>query len=248
MTRCIASSVTLYGTVRRRARYDYLIFILLCWPFFWAYSATGLRQSLALSISLLAIAALIRERLYIASGLIFLATLFHAATILLAIVFLPLWRILETEWIIAFWIFSIIFGLSVNLQGLEYLIPHQMNLQSRFSHYLSEDFGLDVTRGIRVDFVFFSAIPIVAFFLRQKNKLTDERRLEVLFKLYIILNSIGNILSTVPYSDRIYSFSWLIAPIVLASVWEGLPQMMRIGISSFLLYLVYTYSGHWIGL
>jgi hypothetical protein len=244
----LAGGITLYKALQVQIRYRTIIFLTLVWPFFWAYSMTGFRQSLAITMGLFALTALIRERFVFAIVLFVVAIQFHASAVLLLITIIAYRFRKSSGFFVSIWVGSLIAAAAFPLENVLSFIFSQGVLNADFGHYFDGNFGQAYTRGLRPNFIFMSMLPILAFWVKRPTEFADETALRTAFHAYLLLNAVGNVASSIPYSDRVYAYSWIIVPTLLAAVWGDIPQWARACVVAILLYLTARYSVYWLGL
>ncbi|EPI8665623.1 O3 family O-antigen polymerase, partial [Escherichia coli] len=73
--------------------------------------------------------------------------------------------------------------------------------------------------GFRVDFFLFSLAPVLIIFINRTLVIKD-RYIKMIALSYLYFNSIYNIMSFIPFSDRVAAYSWCLSPIIL--LWSAL--------------------------
>ena len=97
------------------------------------------------------------------------------------------------------------------------------------------------------DFLIFSMVPILLMGYFEFRSGFD-REWNSIFVAYIVLNSVANALSFIPYSDRIYSFSWLLIPIIITVLYRHLPYLIKVSYIFMSISIFYFYNSFWLGL
>lgn len=243
----LAGAVTLYKSLRVSPNYRIIIFLMLVWPFFWAYSMTGFRQSLAIAMGVFALAALSQKHLGLSLALIVLAAQFHSSAWLLLATLAAFKFRKSSKFFISIWAVSLVVTVFLPVGPLLAVLVGQVSVGLDYVHYFDGDFGRFFKTGLRPQFVVLSMLPIIALWFWRPTGLVRQDHLEAAFHGYLLLNAIGNLSASIPYSDRVYAYSWLIAPILLAVIWEEIPQWVRAGITAILVFLSATYSVYWLG-
>lgn len=244
----LAGAVTLYRSVRITFNYRIIIFLMMVWPFFWAYSMTGFRQSLAIATGMFALSALTQKRLLVALALIVLAAQFHSSAWLLLITVVAFKFRRSSRFFVLIWIMSLVVTVFLPVGSLLGVLVGQFSVGADYGHYFNGNFGQDYYKGLRPQFVVLSILPILAFWFWRPTGLVRQDDLKTAFHGYLLLNAVGNLSASIPYSDRVYAYSWLLAPILLAVIWEEIPQWTRAGIAVLLIFASATYSVYWLGL
>lgn len=244
----LLACLRLYTAFRNIINYRVAVFIILSWPFFWAYSATGYRQSLAIAVGVFAISALVKRRFILALIFLTLATQFHSSAALLLIAILAYRYRNTSKWFISIWLASIFVTAFIPIDETISSLLSLFTAGADYEHYFDGDFGAHYQTGLRPSFIILSAFPIIAFYFRRKSLATIEPNIMATFHTYLLINSIGNLCASVPYSDRIYAYSWLIAPVLIAGIWDEIPQILKCFIVACLIFLSATYSSYWLGI
>jgi hypothetical protein len=217
-----------------------LLSLLTLSPIFLAYSTTGYRQTLAMAAGAVFIGLLINNKKIWAVFFLIFAISFHSTAVIFTPILLLFVYNLNYRYLLFIWILSLGFGyfeLSRGLEGVDLLID--------YLHYFDSNYGTTYQKGLRVDFIAFSLVPIILTYLYGKKNQLDFRYLQLL-KAYILLNLIANIFSFIPYSDRIYSYSWILIPVIVSFIFSGLHKIVQVLYLMILISLFIFYNLQWI--
>ena len=102
--------------------------------------------------------------------------------------------------------------LNLNKYLVDFLTQY-INFDTEFQQYFvqnGEFARIHYKTGFRLDFTLFSLFPLILYLIFKTNSL----RVKMWLGLYLLLNSLYNILCVIPFSDRVAVFSWFIWPIV----------------------------------
>ncbi len=207
----------------------YLIFHQSTWlPFlfcisafsFYGYAVNGLRNGMACSIVMMAIALFSKEKkvLNILSlFLCFLAFGIHRSVIL------PISAMLATRYLIkdyryalGFWIASIAVSLVAGETVSNFFAS--LGFDSRLAGYINNHEYDDMfsSTGFRWDFLLYSMVPIaIGYYIITKKGIVD-RTYVFLLSTYIISNSFWIMVIRASNSNRFAYLSWFLYPIVIA--------------------------------
>lgn len=186
---------------------------------FWTYGVNGVRNGVASSLFILALANINRPQL--AALLAFCSTGFHKSMWLIVIAALVAWFIKNSYLYIAGWLLSIFVSFFAGMT-LQNMIAQFGFLQDdqRFQGYLTgsnnQDAVYHTTMSFRWDFIAFSALGIAfGWYFIIKRKYKDEFYIWV-FNMYCLANAFWIIVIRASYSNRIAQISWFILPLVMA--------------------------------
>lgn len=174
------------------------------------YGTNVIRAGLALSI--LIVAANIRIKWYYKLLLIVVSLSFHKSMIIPVVAFLGAKSIKSEKAAGLIWLGCLLVS-AMNV-GLGPLFETVGFVDERVENYYSsigeEEGGYN--KGFRVDFLFYSMIPIViAIYYLFYKKIKDAKYIFV-FKMYLYSNAIWLLVIRMAYTDRIAYFSWFLIP------------------------------------
>ena len=206
----------LFHVSRKEVSLLYIYFFLITFNIvFMQYVASGLRQSLSMSFLLISIGFLIKEKRLFAITSSFIAVSFHWATLPFIFVVLLLGYFhkgITNRSILIFWVASCL----ISLFGITgYISPYLesvIGIKEITAVYFLSDTSFYKT-GFRLDFFLFSLIPVFICYFGYKTSATDSEH--YLLKFYLAFNGIAMLLNFIPFSDRIYGYSWFLVPIFI---------------------------------
>ena len=186
---------------------------------YWTYGVNGVRNGVASSFFILALANINRPQL--AALLALCSTGFHKSMWLIVIAAVVAWYIKNVYLYIVGWLLSIVvsFLAGMTLQNMISQIGFMQD-DARFQGYLTgsniQDAAVWTTMSFRWDFIAFSALGVAfGWYFIVKRKFKDEFYIWV-FNMYCLANAFWIIVIRAAYSNRIAQISWFILPLVLA--------------------------------
>lgn len=193
-----------------------VLFMMGAFSFF-TYGTNGLRNGLACSITLAAIAFLASSRKTLIIGLIFafFAINIHRTTMLpIASLFASIYVVKNFKWAYTFWILSIIISLLAG--GAVTALFAGLGFDDRVSYLTSMDDGMFSHTGFRWDFLLYSMMPIILGYYVIIKKGIQDRTYTILLNTYTLANAFWVMVIRANYSNRFAYLSWFMYPIVLA--------------------------------
>ncbi len=192
----------------------------------YAYGTNGIKAGAAAAIFLVAL-AYYEKRQWVGVVLMSLISIgFHHSMMVpvaafIVCVFVKNPRIFLVFWVACFFAallhvttFQELFAGIINEHGAEYLVG--------VGGYVKEDF----LGGFRIDFVLYSAVPIVLGLIAIEKKFIVSEQYYFLLNLYTLVNALWLLCMYSDFTNRIAYLSWLMLPIVLIypilnEEWEG---------------------------
>lgn len=184
---------------------------------FFTYGVNGLRNGLACSITLSAIAFLATSRKTLIVGLFlaFLAINIHRTTMLpIASLFASIYVVRQFKWAYIFWILSIIISLVAG--GAITALFAGLGFDDRIRYLTNMDEGMFSRTGFRWDFLIYSMMPIILGYYVIIKKSIQDRTYTILLNTYTLANAFWVMVIRANYSNRFAYLSWFMYPIVLA--------------------------------
>ncbi|MDG2431246.1 EpsG family protein [Flavobacterium sp.] len=192
----------------------YSFFILICSFSFWSYGTNGIRNGLATSIMLLALAYSNKKIVMVA--LMFVAISFHKSLALPVAAYLFTLFFKDSKKILYFWILCI--PISIAAGGFfESLFASLGFDDERISYLTSGNINNDdfSSTGFRWDFLIYSALPVYAgWYFIFKRKYKDIMYAQ-LFNIYLITNGFWILVIRANFSNRFAYLSWFMMGIVI---------------------------------
>lgn len=193
------------------------LFMLGSFSFF-TYGVNGIRNGLACSIVLFAIAVMAnaRKNWPIAMAACFVAANIHRSTLLpIASLFAAIYVVKKFKWAYTFWLISILISLVAG--GSVSAFFAGLDFDDRLSYIQDTTYDdMFSSTGFRWDFLVYSMMPIVlGYYVVIKRGIIDCPYL-ILLNTYIIANAFWVMLIRASFSNRFAYLSWFMYPIVLA--------------------------------
>lgn len=185
---------------------------------FYSYGVNGIRNGLACSITLSAIAFLATSRKTLIIGLIFafFAVNIHRTTMLpLVSLFASIYVVKNFKWAYIFWILSILISLVAG--GAVTAFFAGLGFEDRLSYLTTQQTeGVFAHSGFRWDFLIYSMMPIILGYYVIIKKDIQDRTYIILLNTYTLANAFWVMVIRANYSNRFAYLSWFMYPIVLA--------------------------------
>jgi len=222
----------------------YIFLAVLLYPYVLSYIVSGKRQGIALVFMILAISFFMQNKKLKGTLSMLMIPFFHYGSLLI-FPFIAIFVLFKEKNIfkIAMTIFlsSLLSSLSGLNQFLMDEIPKYITVGSQHIAYFESDgefAAINYRVGFRLDFALFSIFPLILYFLFKNNINTnDKARVLNWLSVYLLLNSIYNFLSILPFNDRFSAFSWFILPIVCYEILRAVNRQYAILFSALLLFI-----------
>ena len=184
----------------------------------YSFAINGLRNGLACSMVLVAIALLAnRKKQFIAIILMVMALSIHRSSMLpSAMAIVSLFFMKDTKHALRFWYASIVLSLFAGP-----LFEHffaSLGFDDRMSSYTSVESSSNeiIYSGFRFDFLFYSAFPVwMIWYVTQRRKFTSPEY-SVYANTYLLCNAFWILVIRASFSNRFAYLSWFIYPLVIA--------------------------------
>ncbi|WET01211.1 EpsG family protein [Flavobacterium sp. YJ01] len=189
--------------------------VLLSSMSFWNYGVNGIRTGLASSFFLYAFTA---KNKFLKFTFFALSIIMHKSFLLPLLAYFVAYLFGSVKGYIKWWIASVFISLLIGQKILDFINSNLSfmssdNSDDRISQYMSEtsnDGGV-----FRIDFIIYSAIPIVLGYYYIFKKEFNSKFYEILFKTYLITNSIWVLLIYANFTNRFAYLSWILMPFLL---------------------------------
>ncbi len=188
---------------------------------FYSYGVNGIRNGMATSLVMLAIALFQRRKWekVISVVLMFLALGVHRSVMLpIAAMFAATYLVRDTRWAMNFWLFSIVISLVLGNYIGDFLagLGFDDRLSSYFKGQEDAEKMLQFSHtGFRFDFLLYSVMPIVMTWYCTIKRNFHDRVFNVLAVTYILSNSFWVMVIRAAYSNRFAYLSWFLYPLVI---------------------------------
>ena len=185
---------------------------------FFSYATNGIRNGVATSVVILAIAlSATKKKNYILTLILFYAAFsLHKSTILPILSFVAASTVRNYKFFFIFWISSIVLFL-VASSPVENLFT-QLGFDDRLTSYIAggDEYAQQYKSGFRLDFLIYSFMPIYLGHHVIVTRGIRNRTYELLLNTYILSNSFWVMLMGAAFSNRFAYLSWFLYPIVMA--------------------------------
>lgn len=194
---------------------------------FWGGAVNGLRNGLACSFLLFAMALIVNRKvvmLPIGIGLCVLAMGIHRSTVLpICMFFVSMYVVKKVKWAVWFWVVSIVISLIMGDRMIEYFVG--LGFDDRMDKYLNANVSEDVFShtGFRWDFLLYSSMPVLFSWYVVERKGIKDKVFNVLSCTYILSNAFWVMVNSASFSNRFAYLSWFMYPLILAYASIRLP-------------------------
>lgn len=187
----------------------------------YSYGINGIRNGMACSIELIAVALIAINRKYWPATLLlsFLAMGIHRSTMLpTAAVLASAFVIKEPKIAIRFWLIAI----AISLIGGPYVAQFfaSLGFDDRMNEYTSniqeEDAITGISTSFRWDFLFYSIWPVIITWYLTMHRKFNDKTFNVIASTYILCNAFWIMVIRASFSNRFAYLSWFLYPLVIA--------------------------------
>lgn len=206
-----------------------MLFCLVSFSFY-GYAVNGIRNGLACSLLIFAIALLTGNKYEKITSIIIMvfAYFVHHSTILPSLcAVLSLTTIKKPKFAITFWIISVFISLIIgNFFGDLFA---ELGFDERASYFGDADeTGNDILgwTGFRFDFLLYSAMPVLMVWYVTIKRNFNDITYNIIANTYILANAFWIMVIRAEYSNRFAYLSWFLYPLVIAyplirmNIWE----------------------------
>lgn len=185
---------------------------------FWSFGVNGLRNGLASSFFIFALG--FKDKKWIMYGFMLLSVTFHKSMMLPVAAFIIAQYYQHTNKLIIFWLLTIPVSLMFG-QQIEGLLGSFLSSDTIFSDdragtfFSGETSNLYTEQKFRLDFVLYSAAPIILSWWILFKKKYQDKFYTLLVNTYLISNGAWILLIYVPFTNRLAYLSWFLMPIIL---------------------------------
>ncbi len=185
---------------------------------FWSFGINGVRNGLASSIFIFALG--FRDKKWLLYALFLLSISFHKSMLLPVTGFFCAQNYDNTKFYLVCWLCAIPLSLIVG-QQFETFVSTLLNNDSiigderAMTYFSGEKKELFTEQSFRVDFVIYSASPILLGYWQIFKKKYVNKQYVLLLNMYLVVNTIWILLIYVPFTNRIAYLSWFLMPILL---------------------------------
>jgi hypothetical protein len=191
----------------------------------YSFGTNGIRNGMALSIVLIALAFLAdaeesKFSKYIAFFLMFMAFGIHRSTMLpIAASLSTYFYMKDTKLAIRFWLVSIAISLAAGPLVEQFFAS--LGFDDRMANYSSVNMTEDVAQhfsgtGFRLDFLLYSSAPVVMIWYVTRYRHFTDRAYTMFANTYLLCNAFWIMVIRATFSNRFAYLSWFIYPVVMA--------------------------------
>ena len=185
---------------------------------FWGFGINVMRNGLATSIFIFALGYKDKKLLFYL--LLLLSITFHKAMLLPSVAYIIANNYHNTKVVFFFWLstipISLVLGHQLEPFVRDFFSADNIIADARAQTYFSgEKQNFIVEQRFRLDFIIYSAIPILIAFYQLYKKNYTSVTYNLLVRLYLFINGAWILLIYVEYTDRLAALSWFLMPIIL---------------------------------
>lgn len=178
-----------------------------------SYGTNGIKAGVATAIFLVALAY--RNNLRISIPLVLISWGFHHSMIMPIAAYVLTSFFKNKDWFFYGWLACLLMA-ALHITFFQELFAGLSD--SAGAGYLANDTSADVLRsktGFRIDFIVYSAMPIVmGYYVKYKYKLYDQLY-DILLNMYLTTNGVWMLCMYAEFTNRIAYLSWFMYPLVL---------------------------------
>lgn len=180
-----------------------------------SFGTNGMKAGAAASLFLVAVAMYEKRKWLLTLIFILLSWGFHHSMVLPVAAFVVCMFVKNPKWYFVFWAFCFfmallhitffqhLFGGFADEQGAGYLLGESDNVRR------------DIFGGFRIDFILYSAAPIIIGWIAIYKKKIVSHSYCFLLNLYVLINAMWLLCMYAAFTNRISYLSWQLLPIVL---------------------------------
>ena len=188
----------------------YLVFLAAFSTF--SYATNGIKAGAAASLFILALGY--RENLKVCIPLVLLSWGFHHSMIMVVAAFVVTLFVKNPKVYFAGWVFCFLMAAAHVSTFAEFF--SRFTTEHGASYLLTEGGDEGTKGGFRIDFILYSAMPVVVgWYAVFKKKIKLSNLYKNLLNLYLCLNGIWMLCMYAAFTNRIAYLSWFLYPIVL---------------------------------
>lgn len=232
-----------------------MIFFLTAFDTF-SYGVNGIRNGMACSLELVAIALLSNEnpKPKVSMLLMWIALVFHRSTALpSAAALFSYYYCRDTKLVLKFWVASIAISLVAG-NGVTALFA-SLGFDDRLSTYHQGQFRegnaeIFSSVGFRWDFLLYSSFPVALIWYLVKIRNFSDRRFAVLANTYLFCNAFWIMVIRASFSNRFAYLSWFLHPLVMfyplfrLNIWKDQDRktaLILFGYAGFTFFMFFIY-------
>ena len=188
----------------------YLVFLAAFSTF--SYGTNGIKAGAAASLFILAMGY--REKLAVCIPLVLLSWGFHHSMVMVVAGFVLTLFVKNPKYYFIGWCFCFLMA-AAHITTFQHLFS-EFTTEHGASYLLTEGGNEGTKGGFRIDFILYSAMPVlVGWYAVFKKKMQLSKLYKDLLNLYLCLNGIWMLCMYANFTNRIAYLSWFLYPIVL---------------------------------
>ena len=185
---------------------------------FWGYGVNGLRNGLATSFFIYALAGVGTNKIKLIFFMV-LAYTFHQTLLLPILSYFFTLKFTKTKLLIKLWLVMVVISFFVG-NYIEDFIGNIASLvdfgANRGQDMFADEYdGSKMNRGYRFDFILYSGLPILLGYVYVIKKGFNDLFYKRILHTYILTNIVWVFLIYAAYSNRIAYLSWFLMPVVM---------------------------------
>lgn len=171
-----------------------------------SYSTNGIKAGVAASLFLVALAN--KDKIWFSVPMALLTLGFHHSMLLVVVAYISVLLVRNPKWYFFIWLASF-FIAALHITYFQFLF-------AGFTDEHGAEYLLgDENSGFRIDFIIYSAIPVIlGYVLLYRYRIKNETY-NLLLSIYMLTNSVWMLCMYSNFTNRISYLSWFIYPIVL---------------------------------
>ena len=183
-----------------------------------SFGTNGIRNGMACSIELVAIALVVEHGPKRTLGfiLMFLALGIHRSTMLPTVATITsVYLIKETKWVLSFWIASIFVSLVAGSAITQFFVS--LGFDDRMTEYSFEATSEYFSHtGFRWDFWLYSLFPVIMIWYVTRHRKFNDVTYNTIAIVYLLCNAFWIMVIRSSFSNRFAYLSWFLYPVVMA--------------------------------
>ena len=205
------------------------VLILFCYGTFefYPFAVNGVRNGVACSLAIMAVAYLCKKKMPMAIVLSFIAVGIHKSAALPVCCMFFTYFVWKPKYMFITWLLAIFISLTIGGYIDNFL--EMINFDQRLANNLREDDadGIVMEHRFRWDFLLYSFMPILLGWYTIFKRRLYNRTYLILLGTYIYANAFWVLAIRAMFSNRIAYLSWFLYPIVLAYPLLNFPVFIK---------------------
>lgn len=178
-----------------------------------SYATNGIKAGAAGAIFLLALAY--KENKLLSLLFLWVSLGFHHSMILPIGAFILCYFVKRPKWFFYFWLSCSIISFLHITSFMDWLADFIAGTDERGAGYLKEVDNWGGKSGFRLDFLIYSAMPVLAGYYAIFKRYINDQKYEFIWSIYLVTNAFWLLCMYGSFTNRIAYLSWFMYPIVL---------------------------------